>query len=192
MTLSAHKFNGMKGTGCLYIKRRTPFNALITGGGQERERRSGTENVPGIVAMAKALSLAVESREKTNSNLTYLRNKVIDYLLNNVKNTYLNGDLNNRLPNNINVSFESVEGEPILLGLDLAGICASSGSACSSASLEPSHVLTAIGLTDELARSSLRLSLGKDNTEKEIEYLLSILPNLVEKLRSMNTISTYN
>ena len=192
LTLSAHKFNGMKGTGCLYIKRRTPFNALITGGGQERERRSGTENVPGIVAMAKALSLAVESREKTNSNLTYLRNKVIDYLLNNVKNTYLNGDLNNRLPNNINVSFESVEGEPILLGLDLAGICASSGSACSSASLEPSHVLTAIGLTDELARSSLRLSLGKDNTEKEIEYLLSILPNLVEKLRSMNTISTYN
>ncbi|MFL2763680.1 MAG: cysteine desulfurase family protein [Dehalococcoidia bacterium] len=188
LTLSAHKFNGMKGTGCLYIKRRTPFKTQITGGGQERERRSGTENVPGIVAMGTALKLAAESRDVLNLKLTNLRNKIINHLLDNVENSYLNGDLNYRLPNNINISFESVEGEPILLGLDLAGICASSGSACSSASLEPSHVLTAIGLSDELARSSLRISLGKENTEEEIDYLLSVLPNLVKKLRSMNTI----
>ena len=192
MSLSAHKFNGMKGTGSLYIKRRTPFKTQITGGGQERERRSGTENVRGIVAMGAALKLASEAREESNLKLVKLRNKIINNLLNNVENSYLNGDINYRLPNNINISFKSVEGEPILLGLDLAGICASSGSACSSASLEPSHVLTAIGLSDELARSSLRISLGKENTEEEIDYLLSILPNLVKKLRSMNTIEAYN
>jgi len=192
LTLSAHKFNGMKGIGCLYIKRRTPFKTQITGGGQERERRSGTENVPGIVAMGTALKLAAESRETSNIKITGLRNKIINFLLHNINDTYLNGDLNNRLPNNINISFKSVEGEPILLGLDLAGICASSGSACSSASLEPSHVLNAIGLSDDLARSSLRISLGKENTEKEVDYLLSVLPNLVTKLRSMNTMSTYN
>ena len=148
--------------------------------------------MPGIVAMGAALKLASEGREESNLKLVKLRNKIINNLLNNVENSYLNGDINYRLPNNINISFKSVEGEPILLGLDLAGICASSGSACSSASLEPSHVLTAIGLSDELARSSLRISLGKENTEEEIDYLLSILPNLVKKLRSMNTIEAYN
>ena len=146
LSLSGHKLYGPKGIGALYIKRGTPFEPLILGGGQERERRSGTENVPSIVGLAEAVRLSENERPGITERLTSLRDRIIHGIHERIPNAKLNGHPTTRLPNNVNVSFENVEGEPILLGLDFAGICASSGSACSSASLEPSHVLTAIGL----------------------------------------------
>ncbi|MDP7533391.1 MAG: cysteine desulfurase family protein, partial [SAR202 cluster bacterium] len=160
LSLSSHKFHGPKGVGLLYVKRGTPFEPQMTGGGQERERRSGTENVPGIVGMAHALRLATDEREELSARLTPMRDRIIEGLQRDLDRVRLNGHPTRRLANNVNISFENVEGEPILLGLDLAGICASSGSACSSASLEPSHVLLAIGLDADLAQSSLRVTLG--------------------------------
>ncbi|MQG69039.1 MAG: cysteine desulfurase [SAR202 cluster bacterium] len=189
LSLSAHKFHGPKGAGLLYVKRGTPFEPQIMGGGQERERRSGTENVPGIVGLAQALRLATEERESLSARLAPMRDRIIDGLRANLDRVRLNGHSTRRLANNVNVSFENVEGEPILLGLDLAGICASSGSACSSASLEPSHVLLAIGLDANLAQSSLRVTLGRDNTEEDVDYLLSVLPDLVVRLRHMPSLS---
>ncbi len=189
LSLSAHKFHGPKGVGLLYVKRGTPFEPQIMGGGQERERRSGTENVPGIVGLAQALRLATEEREALSAKLTPMRDRIIDGLRASLDRVRLNGHPTQRLANNVNVSFESVEGEPILLGLDLAGICASSGSACSSASLEPSHVLLAIGLDANLAQSSLRVTLGRDNTDEDVDYLLSVLPDLVVRLRQMPSLS---
>ena len=189
LSLSAHKFHGPKGAGALYIRRGTPFDPQQTGGGQERQRRSGTENVPGIVGMAEALRLATQEREDLNTRCRYLRDKIIAGLQERLDGAHLNGHPTDRLANNVNISFESVEGEPILLGLDFAGICASSGSACSSASLEPSHVLLAIGRSADLAQGSLRITLGADNTEEEVEYLLSVLPGLVERLRAMPALS---
>ena len=189
LSLSAHKLHGPKGVGALYIKRGTPFEPQHMGGGQERQRRSGTENVPGIVGMAEALRLASEEREQVASHCTYLRDKIMSGIEERVERAYLNGHRTLRLPNNVNFCFEAVEGEPILLGLDFSGICASSGSACSSASLEPSHVLLAIGRPADLAQGSLRITLGRDNTEEEVDYLLSVLPGLVNRLRAMPSLS---
>jgi len=189
MSLSAHKFHGPKGVGVLYVKRGTPFEPQMMGGGQERERRSGTENVPGIVGMAEAFRLACQERETTAARCVAMRDKIIEGLQDRVEHAHLNGHPVERLPNNVNISFEAVEGEPILLGLDFAGISASSGSACSSASLEPSHVLLAIGLAAELAQGSVRITLGKDNTDEEVDYMLSVIPDLVNRLRAMPSLS---
>ena len=190
LSLSAHKFQGPKGVGALFVKRGTPFEPQQMGGGQERQRRSGTENVPGIVGMAEALRLAAIERESHVKQCLHLKDNIVRYILNNIDGAQLNGHISNRLPNNANFSFQSVEGESILLGLDLAGICASSGSACSSASLEPSHVLKAIGLSAEIAQSSLRITVGKDNTVQEIDYLLETLSVLIAKLRTMPSLAT--
>jgi cysteine desulfurase len=185
LSASAHKFQGPRGIGLLIIKRNTPFEPLLIGGGQERDRRSGTENVPGIVGMSKALELAVIEQNENNKKTIYLRNKIIFEILNSVENSYLNGDTHNRLPNNVSLCFDKVEGETILLGLNFAGIFASSGSACSSASIEPSHVLLAIGRSEELARSALRISLGATTEIEDIDYLVQILSGLIHKMRSM-------
>ena len=189
LSLSSHKFHGPKGVGALCIRRGTPFEPQQMGGGQERQRRSGTENVPGLVGMAEALRMASEERDGLNAHCSYLRDKIIESIQETVEGAHLNGHPTNRLANNVNISFESVEGESILLALDFAGICASSGSACSSASLEPSHVLIAIGLSAELAQGSLRITLGADNTDEEVDYLLSVLPDLIGRLRSMPSLS---
>lgn len=189
MSLSAHKFHGPKGIGALYVKRGTPFEPQMMGGGQERERRSGTENVPGIVGMAEAFRLACQERKTTAARCVAMRDRIIEGLQDRVEHAHLNGHPVERLPNNVNISFEAVEGEPILLGLDFAGISASSGSACSSASLEPSHVLLAIGLAAELAQGSVRITLGKDNTDEEVDYMLSVIPDLVNRLRAMPSLS---
>ena len=189
MSLSAHKFYGPKGVGALYVKRGTPFEPQQMGGGQERQRRSGTENVPGIVGMAQALKIATEEREATSAHCLRLRDRTIEGIISSVERAHLNGHSTLRLPNNVNFSFEGVEGEPILLGLDLSGICASSGSACSSASLEPSHVLLAIGLSADLAQGSLRITLGRDNTDEDVDYLLSVLSSLIARHRMMPTLS---
>ncbi len=189
LSLSAHKLGGPKGVGALYIRRGTPFEPLMMGGGQERDRRSGTENIPGIVGLAEAMRLADAEREQASAHTMKLRDRLIHGIQERMEGVRLNGHPTKRLPNNVNVSFESVEGEPILLGLDFAGICASSGSACSSASLEPSHVLTAIGLPADLAQGSLRITVGQDNTDEEIDYLLETLTDLVNRLRAMPSLS---
>ena len=190
LSLSGHKFYGPKGTGVLYIKRGTPFLPLILGGGQERERRAGTENIPGIVGLSVALELADSQKEATSAHCLSLRDRIIQTVLERIPGTRLNGHSTCRLANNANFSFAGVEGEPILLGLDMAGIAASSGSACSSGSLEPSHVLLALGQSAELARGSLRITLGKDNTAEEIDYLLEELVELVGNLRQLPTLTT--
>ena len=190
MSLSAHKFYGPKGVGALYVRRGTPFLPQQTGGGQEREKRSGTENVPGIVGMAAALVLAESLRERSSQECGRLRDTLIRGIQERIPRALLNGHPTARLPNNVNFSFEDVEGEPILLGLDMAGIAASSGSACSSGSLEPSHVLLALGQSADLARGSLRLTLGRDNSDDDVERLLSVLPDLVARLREMPSLAT--
>ena len=159
------------------------------GGGQERERRSGTENVPGVVGLAEALRLATEERDDLAAHCRRLRDRIIEGIAERIDGVHLNGHPTQRLANNVNVSFEHVEGEPVLLGLDFAGICASSGSACSSASLEPSHVLLAIGRPAEVAQGSLRITLGAANTDEDVEYLLSVLSDLVTRLRGMPSLS---
>jgi cysteine desulfurase len=189
LSLSGHKFHGPKGTGVLFVRRGTPFLPLILGGGQERERRSGTENIPGVVGLSVALELADARREENSAHCAALRDRIIRGISENINDADLNGHPSQRLPNNVNFSFEGVEGEPILLGLDMAGIAASSGSACSSGSLEPSHVLLALGQTAELARGSLRLTLGKDNTEEEVDRLLTVLGELVHQLRQLPTLA---
>lgn len=190
LSLSGHKFYGPKGTGALYIRRGTPYLPLLLGGGQERERRSGTENIAGIVGLAVALELADAGREQASAHCSALRDKIIQWAAENIPDTALNGHPAQRLPNNVNFSFPGVEGESILLGLDMKGIAASSGSACSSGSLEPSHVLLALGQTAELARSSLRITLGKGNTDTEVDWLLAALADLVPRLREMPTLTT--
>ena len=190
LSLSGHKFHGPKGTGVLYIRRGAPFLPLILGGGQERERRSGTENIPGIIGLSVALETADAQRDQTAQHCATLRDRIIREILDRIPNTRLNGHPTQRLPNNANFSFAGIEGEPILLGLDLAGIAASSGSACSSGSLEPSHVLLALGQSAETARGSLRLTLGKNNTQAEVDYLLQTLPDLIDRLRKLPTLTT--
>jgi len=190
LSLSGHKFHGPKGTGVLYIKRGTAYLPLSHGGGQERERRSGTENIPGIIGLSLALEAANNSRKATGEHCAALRDRVIEAVLEQIPGSRLNGHPTHRLPNNANFSFTGVEGEPILLGLDMAGIAASSGSACSSGSLEPSHVLLALGQSAEIARGSLRLTLGRDTTEEEVEYLLGVLVDLVQRLRQLPSLTT--
>ena len=185
LSLSAHKFHGPKGVGVLTIKNGILIDNLIAGGGQERGRRAGTENVAGIVGLAKALTLAVGNMAENNRRVLAMRERLIDGLLK-VPEAFLNGDRDRRLPGNVNIGFPYVEGESILLMLDMNGICASTGSACASGSLDPSHVLLSIGLPHELAHGSLRLSLSEDNTEEDIDYLLEVIPPVIEKLRAMS------
>ena len=189
LSLSSHKFYGPKGCGILYVKRGTPFTPITVGGNQERQRRAGTENVSGIVGTAKALELAELERNEITKKTIKLRDKLILGILNNIENVTLNGDPTQRLANNAHFSFHDIEGESILLSLDLENIAASSGSACTSASLEPSHVLKSIGLTDEIAQSSVRMTLGKNTNEKEIDFVLETLSKIVARLRSMPTLS---
>ena len=190
MSLSGHKFHGPKGTGVLFIRRGAPFLPYLLGGGQERERRSGTENIPGIVGLSVALETANARRDETSRHCAALRDWIVVQVLERVPGSRLNGHPTRRLPNNANFSFPGVEGEPILLGLDMAGIAASSGSACSSGSLEPSHVLLALGQSAEVARGSLRLTLGRDNTEEQVDYLINVLVDLVERLRRLPSLTT--
>lgn len=189
MSLSAHKLYGPKGAGVLYVRRGTPFMPQQLGGAQERQRRAGTENMPGIVGTAVALKLASEERVSSSEHCLRLRDRLINGIQERIERVHLNGHPSLRLPNNVNFSFEGVEGEPVLLGLDFAGVAASSGSACTSGSLEPSHVLLALGLSADLAHGSLRLTLGKDNTEEDVDYVLKMLPELVGRLRAMPSLS---
>ena len=185
LSISGHKFYGPRGVGALYIKRGTPFEPLIIGGGQERQRRSGTENVPGIVGLSKALELSDKEMELESSRQIKNRNHIFDYLKKNMDDILINGDQINRLPNNVNVSFPGIEGESILLALDLGGVSASSGSACSAASIEPSHVLLAIGRSAEQARGTIRITIGRTTTDEDVQYMLNLLPNIVNKLKNM-------
>ena len=186
LSISAHKFHGPKGVGAFYCRRGLPLDSLIDGGAQERGKRAGTENVAGIVGMGKAIELACANMEETNKKLTSMRDRLIDGILAAVPLSRLNGSRQNRLPGNANISFVGVEGEALLLRLDLAGIMASSGSACASASLDPSHVLLAIGLKHAVAHGSVRLSLSGDNSEEDIDYILETLPPIVKTLRDMS------
>ena len=185
LSASSHKIYGPKGVGFLYVKKGTKIGALLHGGGHEFGLRSGTENVPGIVGFAKASELANKETQPENARLKKLRNKLTQEILK-IQGTHLNGSKEKRLANNVNISFNRIEGESILLKLDEKGIAASTGSACSSRSLEPSHVLLALGLSHIEAHGSLRLTLGKSNTEKDINYLLSVLPKIVEDLRKIS------
>ena len=185
MSLSAHKFRGPKGTGVLYAKKGIPLANVIEGGSQERGKRPGTQNVPAVMGMAAALEEACAGIDKNARKLTLLRDRLIKEL-SEIPHSVLNGDAKSRLPGNVNFSFEGVEGEPLLMLLDSKGICASSGSACTSGSLDPSHVLLAIGRPPELARGSLRLSLSEDNTEEEIDYTAKAVREAVDRLRSMS------
>lgn len=186
LSMSAHKFYGPKGIGALYIRKGIKIKPLIHGGAQERNRRAGTENVPGIIGMGLALELITSELSEEENRLIYLRDKLIDGILNNIPYSRLNGDRENRLPGNVNISFEFIEGESILLMLDMKGICASSGSACTSGSLDPSHVLLSIGLPHEKAHGSLRLTLGMFNTEDEVDYIIKELPPIISRLRNMS------
>jgi len=188
LSLSAHKIYGPKGVGALYIKKGVKIHSLIQGGTQEKNRRAGTENVPGIVGLGEAIELITKNLDSHINKLTFLRDKLINGILEKIPYTRLNGHPTKRLPGNVNVSFEFIDGESLILNLDMAGICASSGSACTSGSLEPSHVLLAIGLSKELARGSLRLTIGKDNTEEDIDKVLEVLPQIVKRLRSISQI----
>lgn len=185
LSLSAHKFYGPKGVGTLYVRKGVRLDPLIQGGAQERRRRAGTENVAGIVGLAKAFELAREERVAENARLTKLRDRLIEGLQT-IPSSKVNGSLSQRLPNNVNVCFQYIEGESMLLNLDLRGIAASSGSACTSGSLDPSHVLLAMGLTHEIAHGSLRLTLGRDNTESDVDFVLQEIPVIVERLRKMS------
>jgi len=189
LSLSAHKFYGPKGVGVLYLRRGTPFIPWQTGGAQERNRRAGTENVAGIVGLAAALKLAEEKRESYNQHCGRLRDRLISGIQEGVRGAFLNGHPTQRLANNANFSFQYVEGESILLNLDFMGICASSGSACTSASLEPSHVLTAMGVPVEMAHGSVRLTLGWDNTDADVDAVLNVLPGVVDRLRAMSPLA---
>lgn len=186
LSLSGHKLGAPKGIGALYIRKGCKIKNLIHGGGQERGRRAGTENLIGIVALGKAIEMAVAEMESTTKKLTYLRDKIIKNILENVDYARLNGHPTDRLPGNVNISFEFIEGESMLLLLDSHGMCASSGSACTSGSLDPSHVLLAIGLPHEKAHGSLRITLGHQNTEEEVDKLLEVLPPIVQRLRDMS------
>jgi len=187
LSLSAHKFHGPKGVGALYVRRGVPIYPLIEGGAQEKGKRAGTENLAGIVGMATALKDAVDNLPNYTKKVSALRDKLINGLLK-IPHTKVNGDLVNRVPNNVNVCFEGIEGESLLLMLDMEGVCASSGSACTSGSLDPSHVLLAIGLPHDIAHGSLRLSLSMENTEEEVDHVLKVVPEIVDRLRKMSPV----
>jgi len=186
LSLSGHKFYGPKGVGVLYIRDGVRISPMLHGGAQERGKRASTENVAGIVGLGKAIELATENIEEYNAKLMKLRDRAIEEILEKIPYSRLNGDSKSRLPGNVNISFEFIEGESILLMLDMKGICASSGSACTSGSLDPSHVLLAIGLPHEIAHGSLRLTFGEENTDSDLDYLLETLPPITEKLRAMS------
>ncbi|MBP2634153.1 MAG: iscS 1 [Firmicutes bacterium] len=186
LTMSGHKFHASKGIGALYIRRGVKIEEIQHGGAHERNLRAGTENVPGIVGLGKAAEIAGRNMEKKISYVQSLRDKVITAIMEKVPHVKLNGHPQSRMPGNVNFSFLYIEGESLLLNLDMKGIAASSGSACTSGSLDPSHVLLAMGLTHEVAHGSLRVTLGRDNTEEEVDYFLEIVPEIVERLRSMS------
>jgi cysteine desulfurase len=186
LSLSGHKIYGPKGIGALYIRKGTKITPLLHGGAQERNRRAGTENIPGIVGLGKAIELALANMEENNGRLIGLRDRLINGIMERIDHVLLNGHPNQRLPGNVNLSFEYIEGESLLLSLDMKGIAASSGSACTSGSLDPSHVLLAIGLSHEIAHGSLRITLGEDNTEEDVDYVLEALPPIVQRLREMS------
>ena len=186
LSLSAHKFYGPKGIGALYVKKDVQFSKFINGGHQERNKRAGTENVAGIVGLGKAIELAYEDLEEHNQKIKELRDYYVEQIKERIPYIQINGDMEKRLPGNSNISFKFIQGESLLLNLDLKGICASSGSACTSGSLDASHVLLAIGLSDETARSSLRISIGKYNTKEEIDYLVDNLVEIVGRLREIS------
>jgi len=186
LSASGHKLNGPKGIGMLYIRKGLKLRSYIHGGGQERHRRAGTENVPGIVGFGKAVDIASKTLEERTKREIELREMLINRVMNEVPYTRLNGHRNKRLPNNANFSFQFIEGESLLIMLDMQNICASSGSACTSGSLDPSHVLLAIGLPHEIAHGSLRLTLSEETTEDEINYTVDKIKEIVAKLRSMS------
>lgn len=186
LSLAGHKIYGPKGIGALYIKKGIKIDNLIHGGGQEKNRRAGTENIASIVGIGKALELATDNLEEHMKKMTLLRDKLMDGLLK-VPYTRLNGPRGDkRLPGNVNICFRFIEGESILLSLDFKGVCASSGSACTSGSLDPSHVLLAIGLPHEIAHGSLRLTMGEGSTEEDVDYVLDVVPPIIERLRNMS------
>lgn len=191
LSLSAHKFYAPKGVGLLYVRRETPILWQQSGGAQENNRRAGTENVAAIVGMTVALREAHRQRDDRYAHLLALRERLLDGILERIPGSHLNGDRHDRLPNNVNVSFAGVEGETILLNLDMHGIAASSGSACTTGSTEPSHVLTAIGLSPSLANGSVRLTLGKDNTPAHIDRAIDVLAETVTRLRKISTVTAY-
>mgnify|MGYP002765756142 FL=1 len=186
LSASGHKFNGPKGVGFLYVSNKVKFGSFIHGGAQERGRRAGTINVPGIVGMAEAAKIHAQSMEDDNAYISKLRDYMIDKIKSEIPYAYVNGSLTDRLPNNINVSFEFIEGETLLIMLDQDGICASSGSACTSGSLNPSHVLKAMGITDSLSHSALRLSISRATTYEEADYVIGRLKIYVDRLRQMS------
>jgi cysteine desulfurase len=184
LSLSGHKLHAPKGVGALFIRRGVVINNLIDGGGQEKRKRGGTENLPYIVGLAKAVEIATSTLDD-QKRVMALRDRLIEGL-SKIPYSKLNGHRTERLPGNVNIGFEFIEGESLLLWLDIAGICASTGSACSSMSLEPSHVLIATGVPHEKAHGSLRLSLSRDNTDEDVDYILENVPKIVEKLRNMS------
>lgn len=186
LSMAGHKIYGPKGIGALYVKKGIKINPLIRGGAQERNRRAGTENTPAMIGFAKSVELAVGNLKERTEKIKGLREKLIDGLFDRIDGIRLNGHRENRLPNNVNICIRGVEGESILLLLDMQGICVSSGSACTSGSLEPSHVLLSLGIPQEVAHGSIRFSLGKDTTEQEIETVLEALPPIIERLRAMS------
>jgi len=186
LSLSGHKLHAPKGVGILYVRKGTRLAPFMLGGHQEGGKRAGTENVPGIVGLGKACELAAKNIEEENEKVRYLRDKLENTILKNCPDAILNGDKKNRLPNTSNISFEFIEGEAILLMLDKYGICASSGSACTSGSLEPSHVLRAMGVPFTAAHGSIRFSLSRYNTEKEVDYTIQIMPKIVNRLRELS------
>ena len=191
LSMSGHKFHGPKGIGALYVRKGVRLDTLIAGGAQERGKRAGTENLPGIVGIGKAIEIATRDMEANAARMTALRDKLIHGILESIPDVRLNGHPTRRLPNNVNVSVRYIEGEALLLRLDLAGIAGSSGSACTSGSLDPSHVLLAIGLPHEIAHGSLRLTLGTDTTEADIDEVLDKLPGIVKNLRDMSVLNEF-
>ena len=191
LSVAAHKFHGPKGVGALYIRSRTPFRPQQLGGSQEKNRRAGTEDVAGIVGLATAMRLAYEEFDARTAHIRSLRDLLMAELPRRIPGTHVTGPAHadGRLPNNFGCCFEHVEGEAVLLQMDLMGIAASSGSACTSGSLEPSHVLTAMGVSPELARGSLRLTAGKDNTREQVEHVVDVLPGIVAKLRQLSPLA---
>ena len=189
LSMSGHKFHGPKGIGALYIRRGVRIDTLIHGGAQERGQRAGTENLAGIVGLGKAIEIATDNLPEKAARLSAMRDRLIDGILERIPDVRVNGPREGRLPNNANVSVRYIEGESMLLKLDLAGVAASSGSACTSGSLDPSHVLLAIGLPHEVAHGSLRMTLGSDTTDAEIDRVLEILPGIVSGLRAMSVLN---
>ena len=189
LSISSNDMYGPKGMGALYIKKGTRIQPVIQGGGQERGLRSGTESIPGIVGMGKAAEIAQEEMETEGRRLSQLRDKLIKGVLDTIERSYLNGHPTKRLPNNANLRFSYIEGESLILGLDMLGIQVSSGSACTSKTLEPSHVLLAIGLAHEEAHGSLVFTLGKQNSEEDVDYVLEVLPDVVKRLRAMSPLT---